>query len=314
MRTYATLLSTDDYLDGAVVLNESLAATAPEYPFVVLVTDNVSAAARAELAARRIAVERIEPWPKATRWASSSEVDPAVQREWRWRFNHAKLRLFGLVQYSKIVFLDSDAIVLRNIDELFETPHMSAVNAGGHLPELADWRQLNSGVLVIEPSLELQAAMLERFPLVEFSRGGDQEFLHAFFSSWPEQSERHLDHRFNLFHTHLDRYHQLFGYSLDDDELGVKVLHFYAAPKPWEQLNAIRALARVPQRTKKTGIKGAFLLAATLRPRHPREELGPLAQAGLVRWLEVYEATTGATAEAGEAGPRSRGGRRIRGA
>ena len=34
--------------------------------------------------------------------------------------NFAKLRLWQLTEYEKCVFIDADALVLRNIDRLFE--------------------------------------------------------------------------------------------------------------------------------------------------------------------------------------------------
>ena len=42
MNTYISVLSTDDYLPGALVVNKCLKLTETKYPFTILVTSNIS--------------------------------------------------------------------------------------------------------------------------------------------------------------------------------------------------------------------------------------------------------------------------------
>ena len=65
--------------------------------------------------------------------------------------NFCKLRLWQLTEHRRCVFIDADAIVLRNIDRLFSYPEFSA--APNVYESLADFHRLNSGVFVAEPSL-----------------------------------------------------------------------------------------------------------------------------------------------------------------
>ena len=48
-----------------------------------------------------------------------------------------------------------DGVQVRNIDELFTKAHMSAVVAGALMPGREKWKELNSGVMVIEPKNNL---------------------------------------------------------------------------------------------------------------------------------------------------------------
>lgn len=44
----------------------------------------------------------------------------------RFRNTYTGLRVFGLEDVEKAVFLDADTLVLRNVDELFRRPDFSA--------------------------------------------------------------------------------------------------------------------------------------------------------------------------------------------
>ena len=62
--------------------------------------------------------------------------------------NFAKLRLWQL-PYDRVVFLDADTLVLRNIDRLFRYPEFCA--APNVYEGLADFHRLNSGVFTARP-------------------------------------------------------------------------------------------------------------------------------------------------------------------
>lgn len=63
-----------------------------------------------------------------------------------WRFRYSKLLMWNMVQYRKIVYLDSDLLVLDSIDSLFEKPQLSAV------PDTVPPDKFNSGLMVVEPN------------------------------------------------------------------------------------------------------------------------------------------------------------------
>jgi glycogenin glucosyltransferase len=93
-----------------------------------------------------------------------------------------KINCWLLEQYSKCVFLDSDCVVLRNIDDLFQREELSASPDAG-------WPDcFNSGVFVYRPSKETYRKL-----------GGDQGLLNGFFSDWRSADiSRHLPFTYNV--------------------------------------------------------------------------------------------------------------------
>lgn len=238
-RSYVSFLANDDYLEGVLVLHYSLQKTKPRFPFLLLATSNLSRRSLNKLEANKIAVKVIQSIGNPLKGRKG--LDPF------WEHTYSKLRIFERAEFDKIVYLDVDMLICKNIDELFNKPHMSAVNAGGMLPERSSWVQLSSGLMVIEPAEVDARDMLGRAMAsgkLVVGQGGDQPLLYALFPDWPKQQELHLDHKFNMPHKHLDRYHELFGYQLirgttisafeQEDEKTVHVVHYGGRPKPWQ--------------------------------------------------------------------------------
>ncbi|KAE9593678.1 putative glucuronosyltransferase [Lupinus albus] len=59
--------------------------------------------------------------------------------------NYSKLRIWQLTMYDKIIFMDSDILVHKNIDEFFSYPQLSVGNS-------EYFSVFNSGLMIIEPS------------------------------------------------------------------------------------------------------------------------------------------------------------------
>jgi len=225
--SFVSVLSTDDYLDGVLVLKYSLDKTSPKYPFVLLVTPNLSQNTIEALRKHNVDLITIE--------GIASPVVVTDPRLTRWNYTYSKLAIFGLTQFDKIVYLDSDMLILKNIDDLFEKPHMSAVRIRGKLPEFDEsWNQLNSGLLVVEPSQELFADMLSKIGKIErVASLGDEDFINAYYSDWPDQKELHLDNGYNIFSFHWHRYREIYGYNFSSIKNPIKVVHYIGEDKPW---------------------------------------------------------------------------------
>lgn len=230
-RAYATLVTNADYGRGAAALVRSLKRTGTAAEIVVLHTGGVDRAALAPLAslgARLLPVDLLPtseafnvrharatlhaaaPFTRGNKPAFHTPLD-----------NFAKLRLWELEEYGRIVFLDADTIVLRSIDRLFSYPEFSA--APNVYESLADFRRLNSGVFVAQPSRATFAAMLERLDApAAFWRRTDQTFLETFFPDW---------HGLPVFDNML----QYVWFNLPElwDWSSVRVIH-YQYEKPWE--------------------------------------------------------------------------------
>jgi Glycosyl transferase family 8. len=118
------------------------------------------------------------------------------------------------------------------------------------LPDLASWVDLNSGFMVIEPSAERMNDIISHLTVVpegehaiNMGQHSDQSFLIGYCKGWSSNASVHLDHRYNIFHIHLDRYVNDLGYEYRghvgaDMQLAlepriVAIVHFIGQVKPW---------------------------------------------------------------------------------
>lgn len=107
----------------------------------------------------------------------------------RWNASFSKLRILSATEFEKIVLLDSDMLINRNIDCLFDRPHLSACVAGQAANP--SWRDLNSGCLIIEPEANLcdcvmhTLGLLDDETLASYQAIGDQDLLHLVFRIGP---------------------------------------------------------------------------------------------------------------------------------
>lgn len=246
-----SILTTDDYLPGVLVLAGSLKSLGSNYPFHLLLTPDISESVLLILDKHLISYSII---------SQKIENPTDVSRVHRWFPTYSKLSVFDQTQYKKIVYLDADMLVLKNIDELFTFPHMSATNAGGMLPRKSSWTHMNSGLFVVEPSHSTYMDMLSKIGKIEKMEsegsadkpkyGSDQDFLNAYYPDWSEQEKLHLDHKYNMFHYYLDEYNGLFGYSLEKEgSKSISIIHYASYLKPWNITDAeLSKLQQDPQR------------------------------------------------------------------
>ncbi|OAA53107.1 Glycosyl transferase, family 8 [Cordyceps fumosorosea ARSEF 2679] len=117
-KVWATLITNLSYLAGVLTLDHSLRRVHSAYPLLALYTDALPASALAALAARGIPSRRVDPLAASSPDARdfSSSPDP------RFADTFTKLSVFSLVEHDRVVLLDSDMLVLRNMDELMDLP------------------------------------------------------------------------------------------------------------------------------------------------------------------------------------------------
>lgn len=231
-RAFITLVTNGDYVRGATALVHSLRHTSTSADIVVLHTGAVSGGELAPLGALGCRLVEVDHLPvsdafndRHTRRNLHSVAPFTKGRKPDFHTpldNFCKLHLWQLTEYRKCVFIDADALVLRNIDKLFSYPEFSA--APNVYEGLADFHRLNSGVFVAEPSAETFAQMLERLDQPEvFWRRTEQTFLETFFPDW---------HGLPVFMNML----QYVWFNMPDlwDWKSIAILH-YQYEKPWEQ-------------------------------------------------------------------------------
>lgn len=229
-RAYVTLVTNADFALGAKALLNSLNATGTTAERVVLHTGGAPTEALAPLAAlgarlvetdllptsdafnaahAREALHGAAPFTKGEKPAFHTPLD-----------NFCKLRLWQL-DYDRVVFLDADTLVLRNIDRLFDYPEFCA--APNVYESLGDFHRMNSGVFTARPSQATFDAMMARLDTPgAFWRRTDQTFLQDYFPDW-----HGLPVTFNTLQYVWFNMPALWNWD------AIKVLHFQYE-KPWQ--------------------------------------------------------------------------------
>lgn len=260
-KVWVTLITNSSYLPGLVTLSHSLRAVKTRYPLVALYPPSLPASALQALSARHIpslAVPLLTP-----RSGKRYEQDPRFNDCW------TKLIVFRLTQFTRVVHLDSDMVVLANMDELmdleldattrlFAASHACVCNPLGRKHYPRDWVPancaftsqhgdperaqtegadptlglglLNSGLLVVRPSVALFDEILAR---VDSHGGGytfpDQDLLADLYRG----RWAALPYVYNALKTM--RAEAVHGAIWRDDR--VKNVHFILSPKPWQELD-----------------------------------------------------------------------------
>ncbi|KAJ5825756.1 hypothetical protein N7474_002894 [Penicillium riverlandense] len=111
-KVWTTLITNTAYLSGLLTLEYSLRKVGSKYPLVVLYTDSLSADGHKALDSRGL-MKRHVPYllPSAPKDFTN---DVRFYDCW------SKLTPFSLVEYDRVVQLDSDMVVLQNMDELMD--------------------------------------------------------------------------------------------------------------------------------------------------------------------------------------------------
>ena len=119
---WTTLITNTAYLTGLLTLDYSLKAQGSKYPLIALYTDTFPAEGHAALDARNIPKQHVK-YLLPTKGKDYTN-DPRFYDCW------SKLTPFSLVEYERVVQLDSDMLVLKNMDELMEL-ELDAPELGG---------------------------------------------------------------------------------------------------------------------------------------------------------------------------------------
>lgn len=213
---YATLVSSDDFVVAAQVLAYSLRRVDAGYPLVALVTDGVSAGGRANLTASGCCLAHV---PYITNpYAADPHTNPFFERVM------PKLHLWNTTAYDTLVYIDADAIVVDNTDELAHRPANSAA------PDMMPPDVFNSGVMVIQPDADEFATMMAELPSTLSYDGGDQGFLNVRWSDWfNDPSPRRLPFDYNA----LVWMAYLYPAAWTEMLRRVRIVHYAGATKPF---------------------------------------------------------------------------------
>lgn len=167
---YVSLLYGDHYLLPLRVMMRSLLEKNADVAQgrrarVVAVTGDTSSKAEAQLRADGIQVLRISE--VVSPYINSTSVHK------RFSAVLTKLAVFNLSQYSKVVFVDADALILGDTSALFQCGQFCAA--------FINPCYFNTGLMVISPKAAVYSDMMQKLPVLESYDGGDQGFLNSYY-------------------------------------------------------------------------------------------------------------------------------------
>lgn len=227
---YITLLSDDSYIFGVILLQESLKKVNTQYPLEVLVTPNVSKPVLNILEQLNLTYYITDAIEKPEFVNYNKRIQPRFTKTWALCLT--KLKIFGMTQFDKIIFLDSDIMVLKNLDNLFECPHMTSALDGEYFNLWPDDPHFNSGILVISPSEEEYKNLTDYITNFSFEAWdrmqciADQELLNIYYSDWKDKEECHLNKYYDVFAPYIQEE------QIEDIDKNCYFIHFIGR-KPW---------------------------------------------------------------------------------
>lgn len=222
-QAFVTLLINDEFAMGVEVMLYSLREHSKiRRAHVVLVAPDVSELKRRSLKAVADHIIEVEPIAMPARQESSHVP------MWE-KVGYTSLRVWGLTQYKKVVYIDADALIIDCVDELFDRDVSFAA-----APDIFPPDRFNAGVMVLTPSQALLDDMLSKVEELPSHDGGDTGFLNAYFPDWfSSSSAARLSFGYNAQRTMYHSTHEKKpGYW--EAIRPLKIIHFCSYPKPWD--------------------------------------------------------------------------------
>lgn len=143
-------------------------------------------------------------------------------KSYRKHMRFTKLQMLNLVQYDKIIYLDTDAIAVRKIDHLF------MVKGIGLVEDIGAPGNFNTGLMVVSPNPNLFEYMLSKLDVFKSYNHGDQGFINSFLQQDLGNLEvTNLPIVYNMM-PRLSRYASFGMYKRY-----IALMHFTAEIKPW---------------------------------------------------------------------------------
>ena len=160
----------------------------------------------------------------------------------RWRPTCTKFRAWEQVEYDRVIFLDSDTLVIAPIDDVALNVGKAAALSNATFaasPESFPPDTFNAGFMLIKPDLDTFQRLLQLNEEIGSSEGGDQGVLNnglcpGWFYSGPNDPEcGRLPWIFNVEVAHYQDYHTF--RKMQGQRLPA-VIHFVSDGKPWQVL------------------------------------------------------------------------------
>ena len=178
MNAYITYVCSDNFIPGVVALYNSVRLSDCNHDFIVLVTDDVSEESKDKLKQNDLKIVDADKI-----YYNGKNKDKILDRygkvDQSWKM-FTKINIWKQTEYSKLIYLDADTLVLKNIDELFEIDELGAVLGGS---VMLNYSGIEAGVLVTEPNIKTYNNIIDALESDSYDiKMSDQSFLNDYFS------------------------------------------------------------------------------------------------------------------------------------
>lgn len=233
-QVYLTALTNERYLPGAMALARSLQEVKSRYDLAVMIPaekeDSLGKAIR-EYGILDIPGTFLLPRDDVR----VPEIGTVVEDKYSyWRDSFFKLQAAGCTEFDRIILLDCDQMVVKNIDHLFEKPEFTATTCGRCVH--ADWLSLSAGLLVLKPSRELHQELISLIlPSIQFKQekglqAGDQDVFNRACPEWKNRPELYIPEKYNICWGWISDLCRKEGVTPKD----FYMIHFPGKEKPWD--------------------------------------------------------------------------------
>lgn len=210
---YASILYSDSYVIPLLTLGQAINNTGSTADRVAMYTSDVSP--------RTVQVLEQFGWRTVPTQVLTSTINTPLYSRYAKTFT--KIRMWELVDYEKVIYMDADVIVLQNMDHLFECPYFCA--PVDQMPT----KGFCAGTMVLTPSMDtanaLIKAMEEPHPEDQLA---DQDLFNRFFPVSKMSHEQLLSQKVS-FQTAV---YLLFNFYYKQIEHEILSIH-YTLGKPW---------------------------------------------------------------------------------
>ncbi|TLD19779.1 hypothetical protein PspLS_09532 [Pyricularia sp. CBS 133598] len=214
---YITLLLSDNYLPGALVLAHSLRDAGTTRKLAVMVTlDTVAAKVITQLKA---VYDYVIPVPRIR---NERPANLYLMNRPDLHSAFTKVNLWKQTQFSKLVYIDADVVAYRAPDELFAITHPFSAAPDIGWPDL-----FNTGVMVLTPNMGDYYAMMAMAERGISFDGADQGLINMHFL--------HTYNRISFTYNVTPSAHYQYVPAYRHFQSSINMVHFIGSEKPWIQ-------------------------------------------------------------------------------
>lgn len=231
---YVTLLLNSDYLPGTLTLAQSIKETGSTIPIILLfsklnINDEVYDILNKSGYFNRLI--DIDQYLLTSR--NEFELKDLLKRS-DLSFTLTKLNIWKLIDYDKLVYLDSDIIVVKNLDHLFNQD----LQVGDILASSdSGWPDIfNSGLFVIKPDLSVFDQLMKFYQNTNSFDGADQGLLNEFFNLQSLKTGGNWIRLPFTYNCTLNSNYEYLPAMLRFKD-SINVFHFIGVIKPWKNHN-----------------------------------------------------------------------------